>query len=123
MLTERRDYLLRLIQQAGVAAARLRERLTGEGVSPGDVAREADQEIAALMAPGPQAALIERVDADTAVRLVEDPARIGAWIDLLHVKAEALAAAGSEAAAQALRQRVTTLQDAVQRLVESKRNT
>jgi hypothetical protein len=78
--------------------------------------READQEIAALMAPGPQAALIERVDADTAVRLLEDPARIAAWIELLRVKAEAHAAAGQENAAQKLAERVTTLQQAAQRL-------
>lgn len=119
MLTERRDYLLRLIQQAGVAAARLRERLTGEGSAPESVARDADAEITALMAPGPQATLIERVDADTAVRLVEDPARIAAWIELLQVKADALAASGNANAAQALRERATTLRDAAQRLGEA----
>ena len=76
MLTERRDYLLRLIQQAGAAARRLRELLTNEGVDGGEVAREADQAIGALLGGGHQGALIERVDADTAVSLMGDEERV-----------------------------------------------
>lgn len=112
MLTERRDYLLRLIQQAGAAARRLRELLTGVGVDAGEVSREADQAISALLGGGPQAQLLERVDPDTAVRLVGDKERLRVWIDLLRVQAKALHAAGSDGQAHGVEARAAALEAA-----------
>ena len=116
MLTERRDYILRLIQQAGAAARRLRERLIGEADSATDVASEADQEIGALLGGAAMAPLIERVDAAPAVQLVADKERVRAWVELLRVRADALAASGAAADAQRVRGRADTLAVAVARL-------
>ena len=116
MLTERRDYILRLIQQAGTAARRLRERLNGEADSATEVSNEADQEISALLGGAAMAPLIERVDANTAVQLVGDKERISAWIELLRVHADALAASGADADAQRVRERADAVAAAAARL-------
>jgi hypothetical protein len=116
VLTERRDYLLRLIQQAGAAARRIREMLTGEGVEATDVVREADETIAALLGGGPQAHLLERVDADTAVRLVGDAERIRVWVDLLRAQAEALTKSGADTQAERVRRRALALETAAARM-------
>ena len=119
MLTERRDYLLRLIQQASAAARRIRELLTGEGTEATDMVREADQEIRALLGGGSQAQLLERVDADTAVRLVGDAERIRAWIDLLQAQAEALTKSGDSVQAQRVQDRASALESAAARMASS----
>jgi hypothetical protein len=119
VLTERRDYLLRLIQQASAAARRIRELLTGEGAEATDLVRDADQEISALLGGGSQAQLLERVDADTAVRLVGDAERIRAWIDLLQAQAEALTKSGAGAQAQRVQDRATALESAAARMASS----
>ena len=119
MLTERRDYLLRLIQQAAAAARRLRELLTGEGVTGDEVASEADQAIGALLGGGPQAQLLERVDADTAARLVGDKERLRLWIELLRIQGEALRRAGLDAQGERVTGRAAALEAAVTRNEES----
>ncbi len=118
MLTERRDYLLRLIQQASAAARRIRELLTGEAEAT-DVVREADQAIGDLLGGGSQAQLLERVDADTAVRLVGDAERIRVWIDLLRTQAEALTKSGADAQAQRVKERALALETAAVRVASS----
>ncbi len=119
MLTERRDYLLRLIQQAGAAARRLRELLTGEASAASDVAREADAAIGALLGGGSQALLLERVDGDTAVRLVGDAERVRCWVELLRVQADALSRSGPDVDAQRVRDRAVALEAAAARLAGS----
>lgn len=119
MLTERRDYLLRLIQQAGAAASRLRELLTGEAAPAQDVAREADQAIGALLGGGSQALLLERLDADSAVRLAGDAHRVRWWVELLHLQADALARSGAEVDAQRVRARASEIEAASTRLAVS----
>ena len=119
MLTERRDFLLRLIQQASAAARRIRELLTGEGAEAMDLVCDADQEISALLGGGSQAQLLERVDADTAVRLVGDAERIRAWIDLLQAQAEALTKSGDGAQAQRVQDRAAALESAAARMASS----
>ena len=119
MLTERRDYLLRLIQQASAAARRIREMLTGEGAEAADVVREADQAIGALLGGGSQSQLLERVDADTAVRLVGDAERIRVWIDLLRAQAEALTKSGSAVQAERVQERAQALESAAARVASS----
>lgn len=116
MLTERRDYILRLIQQAGAAARRLRERLVGEAESGNEIAAEAQREISALLGGAATAPLIERVDAATAVRLVGDQQRISAWVELLRVRADALQASGVHSDAQAVRARADALTEAATRV-------
>lgn len=111
MLTERRDYILRLIQQAAAAARRLREQLTGEAQPASDVARDAEQAIAELLGGGVQGQLLERVDAATAARLVGDPERVRAWIELLRVQADALAAGSAQDEAR-IRERAAALERA-----------
>lgn len=119
MQTERRDYLLRLIQQIGAAASRLRELLTGEAAAAQDVAREADQAIGTLLGGGSQAQLLERLDADSAVRLTGDVERVRLWVELLRLQADALTKSGSEEAAQRLRMRADEIQMASERLADS----
>lgn len=109
MLTERRDYILRLIQQAGAAARRFRERLTGEADSATEVANEADQEISALLGGAAMAPLLERVDATTAVQLLGDNERVHAWVELLTVRAEALVRSGADADAHRVMERVKAI--------------
>jgi hypothetical protein len=116
MLTERRDYILRLIQQAGAAARRLRERLIGEADSATEIANEADQEIGALLGGAAMAPLIERVDANTAVQLLGDKERVRAWVELLTVRAEALVRSGAEADAHRVVGRVTAIVAAAEQL-------
>lgn len=116
MLTERRDYILRLIQQAGAALRRLRERLLGEADAGADVAAETAVEIGALLGGGTTAALIERVDAATAVMLVADRERIGVWVELLRLRADALASSGAGDEAAVVRERADALAAAATRL-------
>lgn len=111
MLTERRDYLLRLIQQAGAAARRLRELLTGEA-DASDIAKEAEGASATLLGGGGQAQLLERLDAQTAVQLLGDVERVRAWVALLRVQSDALRQSGKEADAARIAERATALEQA-----------
>lgn len=89
MPSAREDYLLRMIQQLGEVLARLRKRLMGQ-VDASDAA-EVDAEAGAAITTllGPQAPLLQQLDAASAVRLVGDPERVGLWIALLRVQADA----------------------------------
>ena len=119
MQTERRDYLLRLIQQIGAAASRLRELLTGEAAPAQDVAREADQAIGALLGGGSQAQLLERLDADSAVRLMGDVEGVRIWVELLRLQADAHSKRGAEDVAERLRTRADEIEKASARLSDS----
>lgn len=93
--------------------------MTGEGVASDEVASEADQAISALLGGGPQAQLLERVDADTAARLVGDKERLRLWIELLRIQGEALRRAGLDAQGARVRGRAAALEAAVTRNEES----
>ena len=89
MPSAREDYLIRMIQQLGEVLRRLRQRLTGQ-VDGSDVAaidREAGGAIATLL--GPQAPLLQQLDAASAVRLVGDADRVALWVAFLRVQADA----------------------------------
>ena len=78
-----------MIQQLGEVLRRLRQRLTGQ-VDGSDVAaidREAGAAIATLL--GPQAPLLQQLDAASAVRLVGDADRLALWVAFLRVQADA----------------------------------
>jgi hypothetical protein len=112
MPSAREDYLLRLIQQLGAALGRLRERLAGPtaSVEAEDVEREAGKEITRLL--GPQAPLLQQLDAASAIRIVADPQRVAFWVAFLQVQVDALRARGRTDAAQRLAARAMTLEQA-----------
>lgn len=89
MPSAREDYLIRMIQQLGEVLRRLRQRLTGQ-VDPRDAA-EVDGQAGAAIATllGPQAPLLQQLDPASAVRIVGDADRVGLWIALLRVQADA----------------------------------
>ena len=89
MPSAREDYLIRMIQQLGEVLRRLRQRLTGQ-VDPRDAA-EVDGRAGAAIATllGPQAPLLQQLDPASAVRIVGDADRVGLWIALLRVQADA----------------------------------
>ena len=89
MPAAREDYLIRLIQQLGEVLRRLRQRLTGkvDATDAVEIDREAGTAIATLL--GPQAPLLQQLDAASAVRLVGDADRVALWITLLRVQADA----------------------------------
>lgn len=89
MPSAREDYLIRMIQQLGEVLRRLRQRLTGK-IDASDAA-EIDREAAAAIATllGPQAPLLQQLDAASAVRLVGDGDRVALWIAFLRIQADA----------------------------------
>src|SRR5687768_3175107 len=103
MPASREDYLIRMIQQLGEVLRRLRARLTGEPAADdvAEVEREAGAAIGTLL--GPRAPLLQQLDATSAVRIVGDAERVGVWIALMRVQADA--------------QRMTGRVDAADRLV------
>ncbi len=106
MASARDDYLQRLITQAAEALRRLRTRL-GSGDSLALVREDADGAIGTLL--GPQRDMLERLDAWSAIHLLGDAARAGAWVDLVEVQADTHDADGDATRSNALRQRVTAL--------------
>ena len=89
MPSAREDYLIRMIQQLGEVLRRLRQRLTGQ-VDPRDAA-EVDGQAGAAIATllGPQAPQLQQLAPASAVRIVGDADRVGLWIALLRVQADA----------------------------------
>ncbi|MFN2564929.1 MAG: hypothetical protein ABR499_07970 [Gemmatimonadaceae bacterium] len=112
MPTAREDYLIRLIQQLGIMLRRLRERLTGETsvAEATEVEREAGQAIATLL--GPQAPLLNQLDATSAARLLGDAGRVSLWVAFLRVQADARRASGGAEAAERLTARAAALEQA-----------
>ena len=112
MPSAREDYLLRLIQQLAGALGRLRERLSGPtaGVEADDIAREAGTEIMRLL--GPQALLLQQLDATSAVRIVADPQRVAFWVAFLRVQAEARRVRGDADAAHRVEVRASAIEQA-----------
>ncbi|MGH7710517.1 MAG: hypothetical protein ACREOG_04505, partial [Gemmatimonadaceae bacterium] len=62
---------------------------------------------------------LERVDADTAVRLVGDTERVRLWVDLLRAQGEALIRVGADAQAETVRGRADALEAAATRATGS----
>lgn len=108
--SEQDDYLLRMIQQLGRALARIREMLLG-GTSTGAAVRV---EIAATAATlfGRDSAMLERLDAESAVRLIASPERVALWGQLLDAEAESWDREGGSERASACRARATALRQA-----------
>jgi hypothetical protein len=84
MLRDRRDYLLRMIEQAAAAAARLRQRLLG-GDPVEEVVREARAAQIELL--GKDAAMLAMLDGRSAAHVLGDRERLIQWAELLRVAA------------------------------------
>jgi hypothetical protein len=112
MPASREDYLLRMIQQLAEVLRRLRARLTGK-VDAGtavEVEREASRAISTLL--GPQAPLLQQIDATSAVRIVGDAERVSLWTAFMRVQADAARASGRVDAADRLAARAAALEQA-----------
>lgn len=99
MLRDQRDYLLRMIEQAAAAVARLRQRLLG-GEPPEEIARDARAAQVELL--GNDAPMLMMLDARSAAHALGDKDRIAAWAELLRVEAIALRDAGRTVEAERL---------------------
>jgi hypothetical protein len=108
MLTssEKKDYILRLIEQM----RRLVEALLGklrDGEDPQRDLADARDILAKLL--GPLAGLAPRMDSATAGQMVSDPDVLLAWAELTAAEAELASARGDEAAAGSARRRALEL--------------
>ena len=115
MPSAREDYLLRMIQQLGVMLARLRERLTGKLTTAETEEVDRDAYAAIGMLLGPQAGVLNQLDADSAARLLGDPERVSLWVGLLRVRADTQRALGHADAAERLASRAEALEKTLRR--------
>ena len=112
--SQRDDYLLRIIRQAAEVLRRLREQLSRSAESAASVRDEARASIAELL--GEQSALLVRLDADTAARLIGHKTRVELWADLVDLEADACAASGDTAAEATNRARASAIREAASKL-------
>jgi len=106
MLREQRDFLLRLINQASIALARLRERLLG-GTNPDEIVAAARAAQGELL--GKDAAMLTMLDPASAAHVLGDNQLVAMWAELLSLEADAHRSAGRDTEARALDQRATIL--------------
>lgn len=115
MPTERRDYIVRLIEQLGIAFRNLRGQL---GANPETSAEVADKSVhAQTELLGPLAATLPYLDAETAATLLGDPRRARLWADFIRLEADARRLEGEEDRAVALEARAAAL-DAAAKTME-----
>ena len=105
MAIVQRDYILRLIEEAAAALRRVL-RLTADG-EPAAAVREAQDAARALL--GPMANALTAVDPATAAQLMGDPARLGAWAQLLAAEAAARRALDEGATADLVERRALAI--------------
>ena len=106
MLREQRDFLLRLINQASIALAAMRERLLA-GTNPDEIVRAARTAQGELL--GKDAAMLTMLDPASAAHVLGDKQLVAMWAELLRLEAEAHRRAGRDTEARALEQRSTVL--------------
>ena len=110
-MLHQRDFILRLIEQAGVAVARLRARLgLGTTAEAENVVREAEQAQATLF--GSLWPSVRVLDPASAAMLVGDARQLQAWLDLMRVQADAYEQIGAIQESQALTARADALERA-----------
>jgi hypothetical protein len=105
-IRDERDYILKMIAVAAAAVARLRKLLT-QGASAEEIAREARGEQDRLL--GRDANLLNALDAASAATFMANKEVLKAWVELIHVEADALRAAGRTAEADARESRARGL--------------
>lgn len=104
--SDRKDYILRMIEQVQRLAAALLGKVRDPEEAPRLLA-EARGSLSALL--GPLAGIAPRMDSATAAQMVGDPDVLGAWAELTAAEAELAAARGDEPAAAAARRRALEL--------------
>ena len=114
MPLHQRDFILRLIEQAGVALARLKAKLLGKAADAGEILFEAEQAQSGLL--GPLWPAVRHLDAASAAMLVGEPRMLRAWIELLRVEAAAHELAGNADHTNRLTVRVEALELEARRL-------
>jgi len=110
---ERRDYLLRVIEEMGRITARIREMLLG-----GDVVKAATELQAAARVAGLDVGTARALTADSLLLLLRmspdaDNGRVKLAADLLELDAMVAEAEGKEAVAESYRLKATQLREAV----------
>jgi hypothetical protein len=109
MPLHQRDYILRLIEQAGAAIARLRARLgLGGATEMETLVRDAETAQEVLL--GPVWPSVRFLDPRSAVMLIGDSRRVAAWAELLRIQAAAHRQAGAPEHADRLASRADALQ-------------
>src|SRR5688572_18759350 len=106
MLRRERDYILRQINQASIALARLRERLVG-GAQPDEIVQAARAAQGELL--GNDAPMLRALDPASAAHVLGDKQVVALWADLLRIEADAHRKAGRTNEADALEQRADSL--------------
>ena len=106
--TERRDYILRLIEELGIALRNLRGRLSkGREASPEVIEETADAQTRLL---GPLSATVPFLDADTAAGIIGDRRQVKLWVDFIRLEADAWRLQGEESHASRLEERARALE-------------
>lgn len=113
MQREQDDYVLRLIEESGVALRKLLQRFSLEPSSTEEIVQEAQVAQATLL--GPHANIIPRVDADTAILLINNHHKVDLLIGFLRLEANASMNIGQEDRARELESRVEALEQAAKR--------
>jgi hypothetical protein len=115
MPLHQRDFILRLIEQAGVAVARLKALLGLGGAAEAEtVLHEAEGAQSALL--GPIWPTVRLLDPASAAMLVGDPRRVSAWAELLRLQAAAYEIRGDAAEAERLTKQAEALEREAGRL-------
>jgi hypothetical protein len=108
MPLHQRDFILRLIEEAGAAVARLRARLGLGGLAEMEtLVRDAETAQEALF--GQLWPSVRLLDAHSAVMLIGDTRRVAAWAELLRIQAAAHRSAGAPEQADRLTSRADAL--------------
>lgn len=113
MLRQRDDYVLRLIEEAGIVLQKLVQKFSLGATSAKEVVQEAQTAQATLL--GPHAKIIPHVDADTAIMLINNPDKVDLLIGFLRVEANASIELGREDSARELESRAEALERAAKR--------
>jgi hypothetical protein len=111
--SEQEDWLIRIIKQAAEAIRRLRGDLTESAAVIPAILAESNTAIERLL--GAQAAMLSRLDAETAVRLVGSSRRAQLWADLVELEADASDIGGDAVPAATKRARAVALRAAAKR--------
>lgn len=91
----------------------LRHKLMGTADAPEAVRDQAAIAVRSLL--GARAPILERIDAESAVRLIADQQQVMLWASLLELEGDAALRAGDAASAEALGDRARALRVACER--------
>ena len=110
MPSQHSDYILRIIEQLGAAIRRIRDLLTRSSPVPEEALTELRAARGTLL--GARAAVLEELDAESAVALLGDTRPLELWITLLRLEADAWDQLGDAVRASRCRQRASDLETA-----------